>query len=126
MKQEATQKLIVRGGHQFLPIVVGGVAPAKGDLVVGQRNQAMVGDSNTVSIAAEILEHILRATEGWFGVDNPVFAEERTQPSREELGMGERREFSRKVQLVALEGMLQAGDELATKHAPQYGDGKEE
>jgi len=28
--------------------------------------------------------------------------------------------------LIALEGRLQAGDELATKHALQYGDGKEE
>jgi len=28
--------------------------------------------------------------------------------------------------LAAPEGGLQTGDELATKHAPQYGDGKEE
>jgi hypothetical protein len=40
--------------------------------------------------------------------------------------MGERREFSGHVQLTALEGRLQTSDELATKHAPQYGDGKEE
>jgi hypothetical protein len=30
------------------------------------------------------------------------------------------------VQLTTFEGGLQAGDELATKHAPQHGDGKEE
>ena len=40
MKQEATQKLIAREGHQFLPIVVGGVTPAKGNLAVGQCDQA--------------------------------------------------------------------------------------
>ena len=34
MKQEATQKLIAREGHEFLPIVVGGVTPAKGNLAV--------------------------------------------------------------------------------------------
>ena len=34
MKQEATQKLIAREGHQFVPIVVGGVTPAKGNLAV--------------------------------------------------------------------------------------------
>jgi hypothetical protein len=39
--------------------------------------------------------------------------------------MGERCEFSCQVQLTAFEGRLQAG-ELATKHAPQYSDGKEE
>ena len=86
----------------------------------------MAGDGNAVSIAAEILQDVLGSAEGWFGVDDPVFAEERTQPGSEELGMGERREFSGKVQLAAFEGMLQAGDEFATKHVPQYGDGKEE
>ena len=40
--------------------------------------------------------------------------------------MGERCEFSGQVQLTALEGRVQAGDELATKHAPQHGDGEEE
>ena len=34
VKQEATEKLIARNGHHFLPIVVGGVAPAKRDLAV--------------------------------------------------------------------------------------------
>src|SRR5215831_2692839 len=40
--------------------------------------------------------------------------------------MGERCEFSGQVQLTALEGRLKTSDELATEHAPQYGDGKKE
>jgi hypothetical protein len=79
-----------------------------------------------MGIAAEILQHVLGSAEGWLGVDDPIFAEERTQPGREELGMGERCEFSGQVQLAALKGRLQASDELATKHAPQYSNGKEE
>src|SRR5215470_5823671 len=86
----------------------------------------MVGYGDAVSIAAEILQDVLGAAEGWFRVDDPVFAEKRTQPGREELGMGERREFSGQVQLTAFEGRLQTSDELAPEHAPQYGDGKEE
>ena len=35
-------------------------------------------------------------------------------------------QFSGQVQLTVFEGRLQGGDELATKHAPQYGDGEEE
>ena len=34
VKQETLQELIARESHQFLPIVVGGVAPAKGDPAV--------------------------------------------------------------------------------------------
>src|SRR5437868_8149875 len=86
----------------------------------------MVGDGNTMGIAAEILQDVLGSAEWRFGVDDPIFAEERTQPSREELGMGKRCEFSGQVQLTAFEGRLQTGDELATKHAPQYSNGKEE
>ena len=126
MKQEAAQKLIAREGHQFLPIVVDRVTPAKGNLAVGQRDQAMVRDGHAVGIAAEILQGVLGSAEGRFGVDDPIFAEERTQPGSEELGMGERCEFSGQVQLAVREGRLEAGDELATKHAPQYSNGEEE
>ena len=79
-----------------------------------------------MGVAAEILQDVLGSAEGWFGVDDPIFAEERTQPGREELGMGERCEFSGQVQLTALKGRLQAGNELATEHPPQHRDGKKE
>ena len=88
VKQKTSQKLIAREGHQFLPIVVRRVTPAKGNLAVRQCDQAMVGDGDAVGIAAEILQHVLRSAEGRFGVNDPVFAEERTQPGSEELGMG--------------------------------------
>jgi len=107
-------------------IVVGRVRPAKANLAVRQSDEAVVGDGDAVGIATEILQDVLGSAEGWFGVDDPIFAEERTQPGSEELGMGERCEFSGQVQMTAFEGRLQAGDELATKHAPQYSNGKEE
>ena len=37
-----------------------------------------------MGIAAKILQDVLGAAEGRFGVDDPVFAEERTQPGREQ------------------------------------------
>ena len=86
----------------------------------------MVGDGDAVGIAAEILQDVLGSTEGWFGVDDPIAAEEGTQPGSEELGMGEGCEFSGQVQLPVREGRLEAGDELATKHATQYSNGEEE
>jgi len=51
----------------------------------------MVGNGDTVSIATEILEHILGAAEGWLGVDHPVFAKQRSQPGGEEFGLREPR-----------------------------------
>ena len=36
----------------------------------------MVGDGYAMGVAAQILEHILRAAERSFRVDHPVFAEQ--------------------------------------------------
>jgi hypothetical protein len=78
----------------------------------------MVGDGDAVGIAAEILQDVLGSAEGWFGVNDPIFVEERTQPGSEELGVGEGCECSGQVQLTAFESKLQGGDELAAEHAP--------
>ena len=48
VEQEAAQELFDRKGHQALLITLGGVSPAKGDLVVGQGDEAMVGDGDTM------------------------------------------------------------------------------
>jgi hypothetical protein len=56
--------------------VVGGIAPTKGDLAIDEGDESMVGDSYTMSVAAEILQHIFGATEGAFQVDHPVFSVE--------------------------------------------------
>ena len=45
----------------------------------------MVGDGDAVGIAAEILRDVLGSAEGWFGVDDPIFAEERTQPGEKRI-----------------------------------------
>jgi hypothetical protein len=45
--------------------------PAKGNPAVRQCDQAMVGDGDAMSIAAEILQDIVGCAEG-FGVDDPA------------------------------------------------------
>ena len=48
-----------RETRHFLLIVVGRVTPAKGNLTVGQSDEAVVGDGDAMSIAAEILQDVL-------------------------------------------------------------------
>src|SRR2546422_9702526 len=126
MQQEAAQELIERYGHQFLFIVVSRVAPTKGDLAVGQRDQSMVGDGHAMGVAAEILEHVLGAAKGWFGVDDPVLSKQRSQPGSEDLGLREQSQIAGKMKLAVLKGRLKAGDELTAKHPPEYLDGEKE
>jgi hypothetical protein len=52
VQQEATQELVERYGHQFLLVVMGRIAPAKGDLVIGQGDESMVGDGDAVGVVA--------------------------------------------------------------------------
>jgi hypothetical protein len=65
------------------------VAPTKGDLVVVKRDQAMVGDGHAMGVAAQILEHVFGATEGWFAVDHPVLVEQWSEPGSEGLGLSQ-------------------------------------
>src|SRR6266853_2178605 len=104
MQEEAAQELIQGYGHQFLLIVVRRVPPAKGDLAVGQRDQSMVGDGHAMGVAAEVLEHIFGAAEGWFGVDDPVFSEQRSEPGSEDFVLGEQSQIAGKMKLAVLKG----------------------
>ena len=78
VQQEAAQEFIERKGQQLLFVVVSGVAPTKSDRLLGKRDQAMIGDGHAMGVAAQILEHILGATEGWFRVHHPVLSEQRS------------------------------------------------
>ena len=115
MQEEAAQELIQGYGYQFLLIVVSRVPPAKGDLAVGQRDQSMVGDGHAMGVAAQVLEQIVRAAEGWFGVNDPVFSEQWPEPGSEDPGLREQSEIAGEVQLAMLKGGLESGDELAAK-----------
>src|SRR6266852_7114351 len=72
MQEEAAQELIERKSRQLLFVVVSGIAPTKSDLSFGRRDQTIIGDGYARGVATQILEHILRSTEGWFRVHHPV------------------------------------------------------
>ena len=40
----------------------------------------MVGDGHAMGIAAQVVEDVFGAAEGWFGVNHPVLSEQRSQP----------------------------------------------
>jgi hypothetical protein len=86
VEQKAAQELLDRQGQEALLVAVGGVSPAKGDLVTGQSQQAVVGDSDPMGVGAQVVEHIVRAPEWRFAVDDPVLAEQGAQEGGEGLG----------------------------------------
>src|SRR5882762_3521848 len=85
----------------------------------------MVGDGHAMGVAAEILQHILGATEGTFQVDDPVLSKQWPEPSSEDLGFGEELQLFGEAELTILEGLPEGRDELATKELTQYRFGQE-
>ena len=52
VQQEAAQELIKRKTHQLVFVVVSGIAPAKGDLVIDERDESVVGDGDAMGVVA--------------------------------------------------------------------------
>jgi len=52
VQQEAAQELIEGQGHQLVFIVVSGIAPAKGDLIISQGDESVVGDGDAMGVVA--------------------------------------------------------------------------
>src|ERR1700730_9470626 len=75
----------------------------------------MVGDGHTMSVAAQIVQHIFAATEGTFQIDHPVLSVEWPQPGGKDLGLSEEFQISLEAELAILEGLLERIDELAAK-----------
>ena len=84
----------------------------------------MVRDGHTMSVAAQILQHIFGAAEGTFQVHHPVLSVEWPQPGGEDLGLRKKLQVSLEVELAILEGLFKSVDELAAKDFPQYFLGK--
>jgi hypothetical protein len=106
--------------------MVSRVAPAKGDLAIGQGDEAMVGDGHAMGVATEILEYILGAAEGWFGIDHPRLAEQGSQPGSEDLGLSQEFQVLGEAELILLEGGFETVHEFAAKNPAQHREGKKE
>src|SRR5260370_2132701 len=86
----------------------------------------MVGAGDGMGVPAQMLEHILWAAEGWFGVDHPIFSEQWTQPGSKDFRLSQEGQVAREAELAVLEGGLETSHELAAKDTTQHSDGEKE
>ncbi len=126
MEQEAAQELIDGQSHEPLLVAVGGIAPSEGDVAIGESNQPAVGNGDAMSIGAEITQHMFRSAEGRLGVDDPVVAEQYSQPRAEGVWLGKSQQAAVELELTSMEGVAKSSDELAAEDTAEHADGKEE
>ena len=113
VEEEPSQKLVGREGN--------GVAAtsAEGDAAGVERNEAAVGKSDAMSVAAQVAENVLWSAEGRFGVDDPALS---LKLVAEMLELS----WSRQAQVAARMSLPQTREKLASKECPQHTDRKQE
>jgi hypothetical protein len=77
------------------------VLVAKGNLVVVEGDQSVIGNGDAVGVAGEIAQDMLGATERRFEVDHPVLPEQGPQEGGQGPILTERFEGSRESELGA-------------------------
>src|SRR5215469_6909024 len=100
MQEKAAQELVDLERKQFLFVVVGGIAPTKGNLSVSKCDQSKIRNGHAMGVTAQIAEHMFWASEWTFSVDHPVLSEHGSEPGRKSSRVGEDLQVSRKVELA--------------------------
>jgi hypothetical protein len=78
VEQEATDELIRLKRHRTKSIGVSSIAIGEGHAALIQREDAIVGYGDTMSVAAEVIENFVRDRERPLRIDNPLLGCERT------------------------------------------------
>ena len=110
MQQEAPQELVGGHGHQLVPLLVFIVLIGEGDLPVLEFFQPVVGDGDTMGIAAQVIEDSVRAAEWRLGVDHPFPVMERRQIAGETFGIRQFLQFAVELQFPCRVGLLQISE----------------
>jgi len=70
-----------------------------------------------MSVVAQIAQYMFRAAERPFGVDDPVVAEQHSQPGCVGSRSGKRQQAAVELEFPSMEGHAKSGDELAAEDA---------
>ncbi len=120
VKQEAADELVGRESHGFLLIVVAIVLPIEFHVAVFDLDNPMVGDGDSVRVAADIVHHLLWPGERWLGVDDPFHVSHQIEMTVESLRIFERLKRSEELQLAGVKGLLQILQEQSAEQLGEY------
>ena len=119
MEQKPAQKFLGVDGHQSLLAAVRIIFPAKRHLTIGNIDNPVIGDGDTMRVAGQIMENMFGSSEWPFGVDDPVIAQ-RPEKGMESFLFCQRFQIAREMKLSEAERAFETGDELAPKDTAQH------
>jgi len=72
VEQEPPDEFVGGQGHRFTLAAIPVIFPLEADLIIIDVQQAVVGNGHAVSIAAHVVEDLLRSGERALGIDHPL------------------------------------------------------
>ena len=72
-------------GHLPPFTVMGVVFPEERHVGIGEIDESMIRDGDTVRVPGQILQDVFGTTEGSLGIDHPVFSKEGAEKGMERL-----------------------------------------
>ena len=115
MEQESSDELLGRERHSFLLIVVAVIPPLELDLPVFDIQDPMIGNRDPVGVAADVVHHLLGASEGRLGVYDPFRMAHRIEMPAENLQISKGLEGREELEFAGIESFLQISQEQSAK-----------
>ena len=119
MKQKAAQEFLCGQWHLFLHVSMRPVSPGECNFSILERNQAMVGNGHSVSVAAEIFENLLRPAEWPFAVNHPLVVVEVTNEGMKCLRIRKMFQLAVKANFAFSKSFFEGIYNFSSKHLPQ-------
>ena len=107
MQKESSNKFPCVKGHCLDVVVFLAVFIREGDTSIVDRQNAIIGNSNPMSIASKIIQYLFGTVEGWFYIDNPIFIPGALNEFIVLVSVGIAGNFSWELQFIILIGFFE-------------------
>jgi hypothetical protein len=107
VEEKPADELLGRKRHRFLLAFVPVVFPLEAYLTSFDIQQAIVGDRDAVSVAADVIEHLLRAGKRRLGIDDPFCFSQRFQVTGKVGGISKTLQRGEESEFAGIERALE-------------------
>ena len=115
VEQKAADELGRCKRHELDERTVAVVLPTEGNVIIGDLDEAMIGDGDAVCIAAQIAQNLFGPGQGLLAVDDPIDPPDRRKVSRKSPRVCQMHKIGEELQAPIFVG----GSKFAQKHAPE-------
>jgi hypothetical protein len=117
VQQEAPDEFIGGQRHGFDLISIPVILPLKSNLIVVDREQAMIRNRHAMGVTSHVVEDLLRRGERAFGVDDPFCLSRGRQIAGEPVTFAKNFERVEKAEFAGIERTLEMVQKQATEQA---------